>query len=134
MIRVQISELHGEFTCFYCSLAAESINPQPTDQTAVVGELAFFQCQYTVGSLLPVWKINGVDHLPSNLPANHWINSSGLIVRATEETNGTSYQCVFTVFLAASNAFLSPASIGLAYLTVNQSNGEIVHQGNLLSA
>ena len=66
-----------------------------------------------------------MDYLPSILPANHWINSSGLIVRATEETNGTSYQCVFTVFLAALDAFLSPASNGLAFLTVNQSNGEM---------
>ena len=101
------------------------INPEPTDQTAVAGELAFFQCQYSMGSLLPTWLINGVEHIPSDLPAGHWINSSGLVVSAEVGRNGTSYQCQFNVFISSLNGFITRTSNMPAYLTVTIPDGEI---------
>lgn len=41
----------------------------------------------------PIWSINGVQHSPSDLPLGHWVNSSGLVVQARTELDGTTYRC-----------------------------------------
>ena len=133
MIRVQICALLRVSSRVACTLADHAVDslgdiiPKPTDQTAEVGELAFFQCQYSLEFFLPSWIINGVEYLPSELPPNHWINSSGLIVRASKEINRTSYECSFNIFLKHSNGvvIVFQTSMQLAYLTVIQSSGEI---------
>ena len=100
-----------------------SISPKPTDQRAMEGDLVLFRCQYSLRELVPFWSINGVTYLPSNLPADHWVNSSGLVVRAQVENNRTSFQCQFNIFLSSINGFVTINSSPLAYLTVTRPTG-----------
>lgn len=118
-----------EWIYVYIADQIGSISPQPMDQTAMVGEQVLFQCQYTEKELVPIWRINTVEYIPSTLPPGHWINSSGLVVSVQEEMNGNTYQCQFKVFLSDSNGFFTPSS-KQASLTVPSSTGECP-DGNL---
>ena len=64
----------------------------PESQSAAPGDVVLFECISQDFTL--VWHINGSELSWSNLPVGHWVNSSGLVVQARQELNGSRYQCV----------------------------------------
>ena len=64
----------------------------PESQSATAGDIVLFQCIYQ--DYTPVWIINNRELSRNNLPVGHWVNSSGLVVQARPELNGTIYKCV----------------------------------------
>lgn len=77
----------------------------PMDQTVNAFETAYFPC-HIPGKGLPVWVINSVEYVAAELPADHTVNTSGLLVYAREEYNNTVYRCRFVQLTVNEFGFL----------------------------
>ena len=59
----------------------------------IQGEEAFFPCIHSQADILPLWRINGVLHSTTRLPARHEFNTTGLIVSTDLSLDGSTYSC-----------------------------------------
>ena len=93
---------------------------EPQSQTVNLGDTFFFQCTNPDTTSPPTWIIDGVDYLPSQLPPNLCVNSTGLVGVATKGLNQSTFQCSFVVLILIGGV-LSPAitpATPVAVLTV----------------
>ena len=64
----------------------------------VGGDIVRCDCNYTGTEDLPLWRINGVLHLPSALPLGYMANRTGLYFQAHLLLHQTTYQCLFVFY------------------------------------